>query len=96
MCISTPKVGATSLPAPTEQSATGITLGSAALFNQRQAGIYGRLALTGGQRATRQVAATAPQPTGATTQPQPGGTLGLPSDYLGQAVFGGLKSKVGP
>lgn len=94
MCISTPKVGATNVPAPTDASANSLQLGTAALT--RNGGITGRLALTGGQRAARaDAAATAGTPTDSTTSPAPEGTVGLPSDYLGRAVFGGLKPKVG-
>lgn len=95
MCISSPKVGATSVPAPTQTSAEGLQLGSAALIN-RSGGIFGRLALTGGKRAARAVANdSAGQPSGSTTTATPGGTLGLPTNYLGQAVFGGLGPKFG-
>lgn len=92
MCIASPKVGATSVPAPTQVSATGLQLGSAALIN-RSGGILGRLALTGGQRSARaQAGATAGTPEGGTTTNTLGGTAGLPSDFMGNAIFGGLKS----
>lgn len=93
MCISAPKVGATNSPAPTDLSASNLQLGTSALFNQ-SGGIFGRLALTGGQQAQRAANASAGSASGSTTTSSPGGTLGLPSDYLGQPVFGGLKPKV--
>lgn len=91
MCIATPKVGNTNVPAPSQVSADGLQLGSAALIN-RSGGILGRLALTGGSRAQRQANATAGQPSGATTTNAPQGTSGLPSDFMGNAIFGGLQS----
>jgi hypothetical protein len=96
MCVSTPKVGATSSPAPTNISASGLTLGSAGL-NNRSSGIFGRLALTGGARAARQVSAdSSPTPGTGTTAASPQGTVGLPSNYLGQLVYGGLTKPVQP
>lgn len=96
MCISTPKIGASNIPAPTQVSATDLQLGTAALTN-RSAGVYGRLALTGGSRgaAARQInQVSLPTQGPSTTADTPQGTLGLPSDYLGDPVYGGLKPKV--
>jgi len=94
MCISTPKVGATNVPAPTDASAGSLTLGSASIAG-RNTGVLGRLALTGGQRSARAVSNEgAPTPTaGSDSSGTPGGTIGLPSNYLGKAIFGGLKPK---
>lgn len=93
MCISTPKVGATNIPAPTDASAQSLQLGSSAIIN-RSGGILGRLALTGGTRSARaDAAASAGQPGAETTSSSPEGTLGLPSDFLGRGVFGGLRPK---
>lgn len=95
MCISTPKVGATNVPAPTDASAGSLQLGTANIAG-RNTGILGRLALTGGQRSARAVSTndSAPTPTaGSDSSGTPGGTLGLPSNYLGKAIFGGLKPK---
>lgn len=98
MCIGgTPKVGAVSTPAPTDVTATNLQLGSAALIN-RSGGIFGRLALTGGTRAARNPtldAGSQGTPGGTSTGSTPGGTMGLPSNYLGTGVYGGLKPKVG-
>lgn len=99
MCIAAPKVGAQNVATPVDQSASDLQLGTAAIIN-RQAGIYGRLALTGGQRSARNQVAKASLPTATsgavnTTAPSPGGTVGLPSDYTGQAVYGGLRPKIG-
>lgn len=95
MCISTPKIGATNVPAPTDVSAGSLQLGSADIIN-RSGGILGRLALTGGQRSARNDAAASagtPTPGSSTAGATPGGTVGLPSNFLGQQIFGGLKPK---
>lgn len=97
MCIAgTPKVGAVSSPIPTDVTATNLQLGSAALIN-RSGGIFGRLALTGGSRADRNPtldAGSQGSPNDGSDATAPGGTMGLPSNYLGTGVYGGLKPKV--
>lgn len=93
MCIAgTPKVGAVSAPAPTDVTATNLQLGSAALIN-RSGGIFGRLALTGGARAARNPTIDAGSEGNSADGGggTPGGTMGLPSNYLGTGVYGGLK-----
>lgn len=93
MCIpSPPKVGATSTATPVQTSADTLQLGTAALAN-KGAGIFGRLALTGGSRSARKVSkASSGTASGSTTSSTPGGTMGLPSDYAGQGVYGGIIS----
>lgn len=95
MCIvSTPKVGATNVPAPTDVSADGLTTGAAGISGNN-VGVLGRLALSGGQRSARAASnASAGSADGSTTASTPGGTLGLPSNYLGAPVLGGLKPKL--
>lgn len=94
MCISGPKPGAGSPPPPTQLVADQLQLGTTAV-QQRQAGQLGRAALTANtQTAQRQVTrASAPTPTGATVATSPAGTLGLPTNYTGAPVYGGLKPK---
>jgi hypothetical protein len=100
VCISTPNIGAQSVQTPTQTTATDLQLGTAAIAN-RQQGIYGRLALTGGARgaAARAVSgASNPAQGPDTTAASPGGTLGgasnfgLPTDFAGNPIYGGLKS----
>lgn len=100
MCISTPNIGAQSVQTPTQTTATDLQLGTAAITN-RQQGIYGRLALTGGARgaaarAVSDASNPAQGPSGGSGQV--GGTLagasnyGLPTDFAGNPIYGGLKS----
>ena len=98
MCVSAPSVKTPAQPPiAASNSATDLYLGSQDIL-QRSGGIFGRLALSGGRLQGRssssgadsQGALASGNPTGGSSSAQPGGTLGLPSDWTGKGQFGGL------